>query len=278
MNKYVFFIMLCFSISGCVSSSVSSKESSDAINNRPGNAETRIMNPYEYYSLDKTSKIVIRMEKGVDIGPQNTMVVPREKVLIEKDVQKAILTEFNKKTEYDDDFCLCYGDGNIYFYLTDGTKLNFRLKHGGTSLEDKSDRIHEYRRFFPHEKFVKIIRKYYSEKWKKYYDIQDRRIRGEISDEQENQEQLEFMKKYFPGEYWGNFVDDVVMKDEYYKKTIVGSWKILPHDGTNLFAVDTFLPDGEAWYNGEVEISNEKINCDIRSQWKIEDGYLYMTI
>ncbi len=278
MKKLIFFLILCFLLSGCVSSSVTIKES-DVGNNSQADDETRVMNPYEYYNLYKTSRIVIQMEKTVEIGPDNTRDVPLKKVIIDNKDQKAILDELKKETGYDNDFCLCSGNGDLYFTLTDGTELKFRLKHGGGVLDERFDSGNDSRMFYPHENFVKIIRKYYPEKMRKYYEIEDRRRLGEISEEQREQEWLvEIMKKYFPGDYWSNLVDDPVKKDEYFKKTIVGSWKILPADGENLYGVDTFLSDGEAWHNGDIKISNTKTDCVIRSQWKIEDGYLSLTV
>ncbi len=270
MNKLVFFAMLCFWLTGCVSGTAAIKESDD-INNSQFADKVGVMNPYEYYNLEKTNKLVIQMEKSVAIGPNNTIEVPLKKVLIDKEDLKAILSELNKEIRYDNDFCLCTGNGDLYFTLTDGTELKFRLKHGGEVLEERFDSGSDSRMFYPHDNFVKIIRKYYSDKMRKYYEIEDRRRRGEISDEQREQEWVvEIMQKYFPGDYWSNLVDDPVVKDDYFKKTIVGSWKIMRNDEINLFAVDTFLSDGEAWHKGEAKVS--------RSQWKIEDGYLFLTV
>ena len=279
MKILVFLVIVCFGLSGWVSSRVTIKES-DIINGSQADDETLVMNPYEYYNLDKTSKIVIQMEKSVEIGPDNTIEVPLEKVLIDNKDQKAVLAELKKEAGYDNDFCLCSGNGDLYFTLTDGKELKFRLKHGGEVLDERFNSGNESRMFYPHENFVKIIRKYYPEKMRKYYEIEDRRRRGEISEEQREQEWLaEIMSKYFPGDYWSNLVDDPVMRDEYFNKTIIGSWKILPSDGENLNSVDTFLSDGEAWHKGDFKIPDRIVEeTSIRSQWEVKDGSLCLKV
>ncbi len=274
MKKLAFFVILCFGLSGCL---ISNRVTIDAVNNRLDD-KTKVMNPYEYYNLGEIGRIVIQMEKSVEIGSDNTIEVPLKKVLIDKEDQKAILAEFNKETEYVNDFCLCTGNGDLYITLTDGTELKFRLKHGGSVLEERFDSSNDSRMFFPHAEFVKVIRKYYPEKLREYYKIEDRRQCGEISEEQRELEWLEFMRKYYPGDYFANLIDDPVIKDEYYKKTIIGSWIIFHEDMENHFSVDTYISDGEAWNAGEIVVSNQKIPCTTRSQWKIEDGYLSLIV
>lgn len=67
--------------------------------------------------------------------------------------------------------------------------------------------------------------------------------------------------------------------DSFYRKTIVGSWKIqIKGGGIELNAVDTFQKDGQLIQKGKVETGKGTIGLDFTSEWKIENGVLISTV
>jgi len=75
--------------------------------------------------------------------------------------------------------------------------MELRLKHGGVILEYKYGDFKNVKNFEMTETFSQIIRKYYSEEQKEYYEIDDKYQKGELS-EDEWGEMLEEHKKRYP--------------------------------------------------------------------------------
>ena len=270
MQKWILILLLCFGLFGCVSNNKSMNTISPNTGNTEHEEESKIMNPYKYYNLEKTQKIEIQMFWTVELAPHVYGDAPQEKILLHKNLQRTILKELNKEIEYIE-FCLCGGDGNIIFTLIDGSVVEFRVKHCGGVLETVFD---ESRNFKLSENFEKIIRKYYPESGRYFCKIDDRFDSGEISEEQRNKEWDEFRRLYQHSE-WISMNDDPVIKDAYLKKTITGSWEIqTEYGGEEFHAIDTFSVDGEVWHRGDIKTTNGAIPVEMKSDWKIKDGVL----
>ena len=274
MNKSILFILLCFGFTSCVSSIEASKAIEKNIEN---NDIKGIMNPFKYFGLEKTSKIEVQLTKCIEVDlvgsdEDGCVDIPQEKVLFDKETQKIILNELNREIEYGG-FCLCTGDGDIVFTLTDGSEVILRVKHCGGTLETKYEASDD-RNFFVSDNFEKIIRKHYSERDRDSCEIDDRYKSGKITEEQKEKEWLEWEKRYDP-ETWLLLTKDQALKDEYYQQAILGSWKNKHEcNDENNFSLYTFLSDGEVWQNGKINISNELITFQKISSWEIKDGII----
>ena len=113
MNKWIIFIFLFLGFFGCASNNKTINVIDSKTDYEEFDDNVKIMNPYEYFGLEKTKKIKIQMTECIEIEPTGCSDVPLEKVLLSNSVQKAILKEFNRKIEYVNDFCLCEGDGDL---------------------------------------------------------------------------------------------------------------------------------------------------------------------
>ena len=128
------------------------------------------------------------------------------------------------------------------------------------------------------KKVENLIRKYYPAPMRHSCEIDDRYDSGEISDEQREKEWDEWDRRYNP-EIWLMKTKDQAIKDEYYRQAILGSWKNQPecNDG-KIISLYTFLSDGEVWYSGHINISDELELTQLKCDWQIKDSFVTMRL
>ena len=278
MNKWIIFILLFLVFYGCASNNKTINVIDSKTDHEEFDSNVKIMNPYQYFGLEKTIEIEIQMTECIEVEPTGSSDVPMEKVLLSSSVQKSILKEFNRDIEYVNDFCLCGGDGDLIFTLADGSKVVIRLKHGGDTLEYNPDAINDLRHFSISDTFAQMIKEYYPETLKDSYRIDERLKDGKITENQWEKEHNEHMRRYYP-EDWVVMMDDPAIKDEFYKKTIVGSWfRQLDEKSEKVYSLFSFLPDGEAWHSGIINTPKGFIDDEIKCEWEVKDCLLIMTL
>ncbi len=60
---------------------------------------------------------------------------------------------------------------------------------------------------------------------------------------------------------------------------LIGKWRItLSNNNTKLVAVDEYLPDGKARQKGVLTVANRRMNIQMESTWKIENGKLISSL
>lgn len=278
MGKWIIFILLCLGFFGCVSNNKAINVIDSNTAHEEFDDNEKIMNPYEYFGLDKVNKIEIQMTECIEIEPTGCSDVPMEKVLLSNSIQKSILKEFNREIKYVNDFCLCGGDGDLIFTFADGSEVVIRLKHGGGTLEYNPDEVNDLRHFSISSIFTQMIREYYPEILKDSYRIDERLENGTITEKQWEKECDEHMRRYSP-EDWVVLMDDPAIKDEFYKKTIVGSWfRQLDENSEKIFSLFSFLSDGEAWHSGVINTPKGIIDDEIKCEWEVTGGNLIMAL
>ena len=69
------------------------------------------------------------------------------------------------------------------------------------------------------------------------------------------------------------------LPDNEISKLLIGKWRILLSDKkTKLDSVDEYLPDGKVIQKGMLTASGKRMNIEMESTWKIEDGKLIYSL
>ena len=73
--------------------------------------------------------------------------------------------------------------------------------------------------------------------------------------------------------------EKTILSDKEISELLIGKWQISMIDNNvKIDAVDEFLPDGSMKQKGVLTVSNNKINIEMKSTWKVENGILTSTL
>ena len=69
------------------------------------------------------------------------------------------------------------------------------------------------------------------------------------------------------------------LPDSEISELLIGKWRIMLSDkNTKLDAVDDYMPDGKVFQKGKLTASGKRMNIEMESTWKVENGKLISSL